>query len=84
MDAATKEGYGMLMLQQGLPKSGFYATTIARLRRDMRAREVAAAVAPVAPHLPFGVLGKAPADRAEAPGSRVAARLDHERAGGCR
>lgn len=56
MDEATKKGYGMLMLQQGLPKSGFYASAIARLKRDLADRQVA----PVKPHLPYGVLGKAP------------------------
>ncbi|KAH8070350.1 hypothetical protein JL721_5116 [Aureococcus anophagefferens] len=53
MDDATKRGYGMMMLEQGLPKSHFYASAIARLKRDV-ARDVGP---PVKPHLPFGVLG---------------------------
>ena len=53
MDDATKQGYGMMMLEQGLPKSHFYASAIARLKRDV-ARDVGP---PVKPHLPFGVLG---------------------------
>ena len=54
MDEATKKGYGMLMLRQGLPKSEFYASAIARLRKDV-ARDVGV---PIAGHVPFGILGK--------------------------
>ena len=45
MDDATKQGYGMMMLEQGLPKSHFYAAAIARLKRDV-ARDVGPPVKP--------------------------------------
>jgi len=55
MDEATKHGYGVLLLRQGLPKSQFYANVVRRLN----ARQSRPPAPGITPHLPFATLGKA-------------------------
>ena len=55
MDEATKHGYGVLLLRQGLPKSQFYANVVRRLNAGNNRPPAPG----ITPHLPFAPLGKA-------------------------